>query len=240
MDMKRKNHNTVTVGDIVDLARADDKTLYSTKIVDIYDSGLLVAGVPNSGGLEMTVYRNDELQLTFYRETGKFTVHVSVVDFSGNFGLRQMTLRQISEPVRHQMRTRFRLPVSINVALCEYWGDFEDNLPDSAQITDAEIIVLETVSTKDISITGISVLTKNEYELGKKLILALYLGDMAGADENPLLICAEVKRVNLNQRSKTYRLGLNFFDQTKNMGKRLSTYLVEQERKMLRKMLLQK
>ncbi|MDR0490925.1 MAG: flagellar brake protein [Oscillospiraceae bacterium] len=224
----------INVGDVVDLTSTNDGIPYRTKIDDYKGRGLFSVGIPSSGGQTMSVHTDDVLFLTFYRETGRYTIQVKVVGFSRRDESRFMTLMQITEPEKDQRRMYFRLPVSLHVVLREYSESFAAARPLRGQIVEAKVIALETAGTKDISVTGVAVLAKNDYEMGKKFILDIYFDEKPREKGKPFVICAEIMRKDFDQRSKSYRLGMHFFGQNNNMSEYLARYVLKQQQKQIK------
>jgi len=219
----------IVIGDIVDLTSPNDGIPYRTKVEDIIGSNLYTVSLPSSGGQPMVIHPNDEINLTFYRETGKYTIRVVAQGFSRRDELRLVTLMQVSEPEKDQRRMYFRLPVSLRVVLFEYTSSFETIRMTREQIAEAKIIAMETVGTKDMSVTGVGVLAKNEYDPGRKFILDIYFDDKRKEQAKPFVICAEVMRADFEKRSRSHHLGMHFFGQTPGMSEYLARYLVKQQ-----------
>ena len=227
--MAVSKEKTIVVGDIVDLTSRDDGIPFRTKIEDFKGGRLYSASVPSSGGKQMMVHMDDELYLTFYRETGRYTVRIKVVGFDRSGDVRILLFTQLSQPEKDQRRMYFRLPVSLNVSLCEYLDNEMDDLPVLEEINEAQIVMLETVGSKDLSITGISVMAKNDYEMGKRFVLKLDFGDKRRKDEKPFIIYAEIMRKEYDYRANSYRLGMHFFGQTQMMSEFLAKYVLKEQ-----------
>lgn len=229
----------IEVGDIIDLTSSDDGIPYRTKVEDFRGDRLYSAGIPSSGGMSMIIHMDDELNLTFYRETGRYTVRIKVVGFERKEEVRYVLFTQVSRPERDQRRRYFRLPVSLNVVICEYLDEYldeaEEDLPILDEMDEAHIVVLETVGSKDLSITGISVLTKNEYETGQKLVLKLEFDTSQGRLERPFIIYAEIMRIEFDYKSNSNRVGMHFFGHTQHMSEFLAKYVLKEQGVQLRK-----
>ena len=229
----------IEVGDIIDLTSSDDGIPYRTKVEDFRGDRLYSASIPSSGGASMIVHMDDEIYLTFYRETGRYTVRIKVVGFERKGEVRYVLFTQISRPERDQRRRYFRLPVSLNVVICEYldefMGDVEDDLPVLDEMDEAHIMIIETVGSKDLSITGISVLTKNEYESGQKLVLRLEFDIDKGKLTKPFMIYAEIMRIEFDYKSNSNRVGMHFFGHTQQMSEFLAKYVLKEQTVQLRK-----
>ncbi|MCL1835261.1 MAG: flagellar brake protein [Oscillospiraceae bacterium] len=219
------------VGDIVDLTSPDDGIPFRTKIEDMRRPGVISAGLPSSGGLSMILHTNEELYLTFYRETGRYTIRVRVIGFDTKNDVRFVLLAQTSAPERDQRRMYFRLPLSVNVTLCEYEENIEVGLQSLSVVDEAKVLALETVGTRDLSITGVAIMSKNDYEMGSKFVLKLYFEEKPKQKVQPFVICAEIMRKEFDYRSGAFRLGMHFFGQTQRMSEFLAKYVLKQQQK---------
>ena len=232
--MAQMKDKVIVVGDIVDLTSSDDGIPFRTKVEDLRGGRLFSASVPSSGGIPMMVHMDDELYMTFYRESGRYTVRIKVVGFDRKDEIRYMLFTQISEPEKDQRRMYFRLPVNIGVVMCEYHENIEEDMPVIEEIDEAHIVVLETVGSKDLSITGIAVLAKNDYELGDKFILRINFDTRQSKETKPFIIFAEVMRKDFDYRSNSFRLGMHFFGQTQSMSEFLAKYVLKQQTQQIR------
>ena len=224
----------IIVGDIVDVMTKDDGIPYRTKIEDIMPNDQMTAVVPTAGGEQMLVHYGDEIYMTYYRETGKFTTRVKVLRLYSWDNIRYMTMVQISEPEKDQRRLYFRLPVRLRAILCEYVEGFDISKKTLEHIVEAEVIALEIAGTKDLSITGVAILSKNDYEQGTKFVVELFMDEKAWEQAKPFVICAEIMRTDFEKNNKLFRLGMQFFGQTHNMSEFLAKYVLTQQQKQLR------
>jgi len=221
---------SIVLGDVVDLVGHRNR-LYRAKIEDMLHNGLFLVGIPSFGGILMPLHANDDVFLVFYRETGRFVVQMSVVGFEKRGEIRYAWLYQKTEPYKDQRREAFRIPITLNVRVCEYLEETEAKLPEFGDIEDA--IVLEDVSSRDISITGISILTKASYKSGERRLLKVYINGQS-RDRAPFLTFATVARTTPWRESGKNSVGLSFFGHTRRMNEFISRYVLEEQRKQLR------
>lgn len=226
-----RNDDLITIGDKVELVKAGGRT-YKTMIEDFTGNGFFLAGVPSSGGMPMTLRPGEELTLNFSRESGKYSAGVSVVGFEKRGEVRYAWLMQRSRPRIHQRREAFRLPAEIKVLICGYEDEVEHKLRLNEDIDAAEI--LETVSSKDISVTGAALVVRRKYELAEKLLLKTYLSERQLKQPPPFIICAKVVRLVPELYRGRNCVGIQFFGQTKGMHEYLSKYMLNQQQKQIR------
>jgi len=214
----------LVVGDKVDLIDYGNNE-YRTKVEDITGNGLILVGVPSLAGAPMQLYPDDELPLVFYRESGRYITLMRVEGFETRGEVRYTRLMQMNKPENDQRRESFRLPLSLEVHVCEYLTDMEKHL----QVV-SDVVMLETVKSKDISLEGISIMSKGEFEIGRKLFLKLFL-DVPEDQASPFLVCAEVKRSVQWRNSGKNNIGMHFFGVTKRMDEYLWNYMLTQQQK---------
>ena len=200
---------------------------YRTTIGSILKGGLLSAMVPGSGGIPMKIHLNDELALAFYRESGRYTTRVKVVNLEIRDDSRFMHLALLAEPEKDQRRKYYRLPVSLNVILCEYINHIEEDITMREEL--AEAVALEIAGTKDISITGVALITKHGYVHGDKYILKLFFENKPREKATPFIICAEVIRSIPGRQNNSFQVGMRFFGQTQSMSEYLARYVLKQQ-----------
>jgi len=234
----------ILVGDRVDIV-APAGQVYRTMIEDRLDNGPFLVGIPSRKGVYMSVFDDDDIYLVFYRETGRYIAHMKVIALENRGAIRYMWLLQKTIAQKNQRREAFRLPVSFNVHIFDYAEDVEKSL--THETDEFETVATEAVNSKDISVTGISMITKKEYKLNDKYILRMHLDLMileawgvAAADMEPALhLTATVKRCVPWRANRTFNTGMQFLGLTKNMSEGLARYVLdEQQRQIKRRRLL--
>jgi c-di-GMP-binding flagellar brake protein YcgR len=91
---------------------------------------------------------------------------------------------------------------------------------------------IEAVGSKDVSVTGIGLLSKREYETGKTFLLKLHLRDPM--DKSPLSIRAVVTRTFPTHDKGIYHVGLQFTDLTRDEEEIITKYVHELQQKQLK------
>ena len=227
----------IVVGDKVDLVAQMDK-VYRTMIEDKIENGLFLAGVPSRHGAIMQVEQDDDLYLVFYRETGRYIAQMKVIALEKRGEIRYMWLVQKTPVQKNQRREAFRLPVSCNVEIYEYVEDTGQKLAGLEE--EAKTIAFEAVSSRDISVTGIALLTKKEYDPEEKYTLNLYLGEEnAGIKKTgktpPVQIAATVTRCIPWRTSNKNDTGMQFFGLTKDMSESIARFVLTEQQKQIKR-----
>ena len=216
--------NILDVGEKVDLT-LDGKVFYKTVVGDVYENGLVMVGTPIHQGAYVNLQVFDEIYVVFYRDTGRYFVMMRVVDFQMRGGYHYTMLEQLEDPLKDQRREYYRLPISIEATLYEYSPDLEWSL---SQGLDVEgVNRLSAAKTKDISATGIALITtKWECKLDEKYMLEMVF------DQYPkILACARVIRSEFSPEKNVYNVGMRFFGMEKSKNDFLSKYILTQQQK---------
>jgi len=245
------NDEKILLGDTVDLA-GNKTALYRTKIEDLGPNGLFLAGIPRSGRVPMPLNPGEDIFLVFYRQSGRFIVRMNVVGLEKRGNVRYVWLCQKTKPYRNQRREAFRVPVSIKVRVREcpkqtvpdettvpaeainHAGRANSAETHNLEYADIEnLIVLEEAGSKDISVSGISFLTKREYETGGNLILEIFLN--GNNDKRFHFIThATVKRCAPWRESGKNQAGLRFYGLSRSRRDFISKFVMEEQRRQLK------
>jgi c-di-GMP-binding flagellar brake protein YcgR len=230
----------INVGETVDLV-AQKGRVFRTKIEDRLDNGAFFMSIPSRGGIPMLVHQDDDLYLVFYRESGRYITQMKVAAIEKRGEIRYMWLSQRTKPQKDQRREAYRVPIRFDVQIYEYADEIEQSLLQKAD--EAEAVTLEAVSSRDISITGIALMTKKEYELESNYILKLYVDGAPMAEkrrialnkEPPLHVTARVMRCIPWRDSKMFNVGMQFFGMTKQMSEQISRYVLTEQQKQIQR-----
>jgi len=240
MDINRAvDDEEIVVGDKVDIV-TQTGLVYRTMIEDLESNGLFLAGVPQRKGQYMNASRDDDLYLVFYRETGRFIAHMKVVALENRGPLRYMWLIQKTHAQKNQRREAFRLQVSFDVQIFEFTENIEQGIHYVAHESDERAI--ESVNSRDISVTGIALITKKKYELEEKYMLSLHLdrapanmGRRPANDTPALHLTAVVKRCIPWRTSNTFNTGMQFFGMTEAMSDGIAKYVLNEQQKQIKR-----
>ena len=225
-----RHDNIIIIGDKVELVR-DAGRVYKTKIEDATGNGFFLVSVPSYGGLPVFLHVGDDLSLSFSRESGRYTAKMTVMGFEKRGEIRYAWLLQKTKPQKDQRRGAYRLPVNLRVMVYEYTDNLAKKIQKHEDII--EVSALETVGSKNISITGIELVVKRKYEICEKILLKPHLGGDQ-SEPLPLIICAEVVRLVPERYRGTHSVGTQFFGQTKSAHDHLTKYVLTQQQKQIR------
>ncbi|MCL2820527.1 MAG: PilZ domain-containing protein [Oscillospiraceae bacterium] len=241
MDLEKAvDDEIIIVGDKVDLV-AQSGIVYRTMIEDRLGDGPFLAGVPNRKGVYMHVEQDDSLYLVFYRASGRYIAQMKVVAVEKRGEIRYMWMMQTTRAQKNQRREAFRLPVEFAVQIFEFTEDAEQGLKYVGDEADEN--VLETVNCRDISVTGIALLTKRKYEFDEKYILSLHLDRTPASirtkslkDSSPALhMTATVKRCIPWRTGNIFNTGMQFFGMTESMSDGIAKYVLNEQQKQIKR-----
>jgi hypothetical protein len=240
MSANMTEEEIINVGETVDLV-AQKGRVYRTKIEDRLDDGPFLMSVPSRGGIPMLIHQDDDLFLVFYRESGRYIAQMKVVAIEKRGEIRYMWLRQMTKPQKDQRREAYRVPVRFDVQVYEYNEEGEPGL--MLEADEAEAVTLEAVSSRDISVTGIALMTKKEYELESTYLLKLYVDGTPMSEkrrvvlgkEPPLHVTAKVMRCIPWRDSKMFNVGMQFFGMTKQKSEQIAKYVLTEQQKQIKR-----
>lgn len=225
-----RNDDVIVIGDKIELAGEDDR-IYKTMVEDMTGNGFFLIGVPSYGGIPLRMQTGDNYSVFFSRESGKYRTYMTVAGFEKRGHVRYAWLMQRSSPGIYQRREAFRLPVTMKVLIFEY----DEDAGNDPQNQEGAIgtVELETGSSKDISITGISLVVRRKFELRERVLLKPIF---SGQPEPPapFIVGAEVVRSIPESYRGRHCLGTQFFGQTKSMHEYLAKYVLTQQQKQIR------
>ena len=225
-----RQENMLFVGDKIDLI-GDRGRVYKAAVEEIIDNILYLVGVPKYAGVPMPVQVNDEVALIFYRESGRFLTRMRVAGFEKKNEARYALLFMLTKPEQDQRRGAFRLLTNLDVQICDYKENIEKKLTGYGDVR--EMSVLENTKSRDISVTGIGLQTKQEYGLGEKRLLKIYFSKQK-SKTLPFLICGKATRFIPWGGNEMNSVGFQFFGQTKNMNEYISRYVMTEQQKLIK------
>jgi len=242
IDMEHTNTDEIiVVGDRVDIV-VQMGLVYRAMIEDRLENGPFLIAVPSRKGVPMTVYQNDDIYLVFYRDTGRYIAQMKVMALEKRGEMRYMWVLQKSKAQKNQRREAFRLAVSFNVRIYEYAEDMERGL-DAKPEGEGRAVALEAVDSRDISVTGIALLTKREYALEDRYILEMYMDEVSPVirprevlnPAPPLQLTATVKRCIPWRTGKLFNTGMHFIGMTHDMSEGLAKYVLTEQQRQIKK-----
>ena len=244
-DVKQKiGEEVIVVGDKVDLV-IQQGDVYRTMIEDRIENGPFLVGIPSRKHVQMPVWQGDDVFLVFYRESGRYIAQMSVLATEKRGEVRYMWLLQKTLAQKNQRREAYRLPVSFQVQIFELIEEpLVKTITEEADENETHSpAMLETINSRDLSVTGIALLTKNKYVLEEKFVLSL---DMERAHANirsrPILgrsselrLTATVKRCLPWRTTKLFDTGMQFQGVTKSMSEGIARYVLTEQQKQIKK-----
>ncbi|MCL2078480.1 MAG: flagellar brake protein [Oscillospiraceae bacterium] len=234
---KQAQDDIIVVGDKIDLV-VQAGLVYRAMIEDRLKDGPFLVAVPTRRGVLMEVAQEDDIYLVFYRESGRYIAQMKVVAIERRGAARYMWILQKTKAQKNQRREAYRLPVSFNVQIFEYSEDTEEALAGGAD-EKAKVTALEKANSRDISVTGISLLTKKQFALEDKCILEMQVERTPAGirfrelsnKTPPLYLTATVRRCIPWRTGNMFNTGMQFFGLTRNISEDLARYvLTEQQR----------
>ena len=151
-----------------------------------------------------------------------------VVGFQVKDEVRFTILERMTDPVKDQRREFYRLPTSVEALIFEYTDGIEVTI--SVREDETEVTRLAVARAKDISATGIALITKRQCFPEERYLLKLNF-DAKRDKASPLWVCASVIRTELTLESGMHNMGMRFFGLTKDKSEFLSKYILAQQQK---------
>ena len=221
--------DVIEAGDAVDLM-GEKNRVYRTKIEDVIESVLFLVNIPKHGGVPMPLFINDVLTMIFYRDSGRYVVRVRVAGFEKKAEVRYVLLLLESKPQQDQRRGAYRQTIKIKSQVCEYIEGIEKRLLGYWDVEGKT--VLETVGSRDISVTGVAIITRREYKSGEKYLLRLYFNEHRNKMP-PFFICGRVMRSIPWRESGMNSVGMQFFGHTREMSDYIAKQVLEEQRRQI-------
>jgi len=228
------NEELLEIGDKVDLLGHQNR-VYRTMIEDMVESRAFLVGIPRFSGIPMPLHLDDSLVMFFYRDWGRYVIEVQVIRFDHIGDVRYVWLCQKTEPVRNQRREAFRVSTIFDVTVCKYVADMEKE----PLLFGIETVALESASSRDVSMTGVSMVTRTDYEIGQKFLLKMYM-DWPKRGSPPFHTCATVARTLPWRESDKNIVGMSYIGHTRDMNEYVAKYVFEEQRRQLRQKRLNK
>jgi hypothetical protein len=235
------NDEIIIVGDKIDLVTYQG-IVYRSMIEDRLSTGQFLVGIPNRKGVFMSAGEGDDVYLVFYRESGRYIAQMRVIAFENRNGIRYMWLEQMTVAQKNQRRAAFRLPIEFEVEISEELEDHEKSQQTAPK--KPQIVSLETVMSRDLSVTGVALLTKKQYELGSEYLLELHFDKTAARartrsihdkSSNTMRMTGAVKRCIPWRATKLFNTGMHFMSMTESMSDNLAKYVLNEQQKQIKR-----
>jgi len=235
--------DVLVVGDKVDMV-TNQGVVYRTMIEDRLADGTFLAGVPNRKGVFMSVGQGDDVYVVFYRESGRYIAQMRVVALETRMNIRYMWLIQRTQAQKNQRREAYRLPIEFEVEIYDIADEMENNLQFDHDNEEVRAKALETVMSRDLSMTGIAIVTRKKYELNDEYLLELYFDrtpisirskSINNRSTTALTMTAAVKRCIPWRTGNTFDTGMHFLGATKTMSDNLAKYVLNEQQKQIKR-----
>lgn len=236
--------NILEIGDRVDIISKSGIT-YRTMIEDQHEKGPFLLGIPSSKGQNMPVEEGDDIYLVFYRESGRYIAQMKVVALERRGVVRYMWLLQKAVAKKNQRREAYRLPIMFDVEIRNHKEDEEKSIVGGVIFDDddEEGNVYETAVSKDLSITGVALITRNVYVFDLKYDLSMFFDRtpssirLKSAPESapPIEVTATVKRSVPWRDSKLFYTGMQFSGMTREFTESVTRFVLSEQQKQIRK-----
>ena len=224
-----RKHKVIAAGDKVEMFE-NEQVIYKTVIWEVLGEGQFFVAVPSHRGMQMLLHVGDELNMAFFRDSGRYVTRVRAMGFITRDKVRYAQLMQISDIEKNQRRDNFRVAVRLRAQVHKYADYYAKELPAHDEITKENS--LEMAEIKDISASGVAIMARGEFIPGEKYMLKLFF-DTPREKAQPMLVCCEVARVTSEAETKSFNVGMSFINQTKQMSKFLTKYVQNQQRRQI-------
>ena len=234
--------NELSIGDKVEIIMPSGQT-YKTMVEDRHNTGPLLMGIPSHKGLLMPVQEGDDIYLVFYRDSGRYTAQMKVLVLENRGAIRYMWLLQKAPAEKKQRREAYRLPISFDVHILQYPDDSNKKILNGVIVDEPDIIEYERVASRDLSITGVSLLTRRMFNIEERYMLHMYL-DRTSANLGiklpaeaapPIEVAAVVKRCVPWKESRYFNVGLQFMSLTQNTSESISRFVLSEQQRQIKK-----
>lgn len=222
--MDKDREAIIEVGEQVDLYLGKGP-YYRTKIADLGLNGMFLVPLPTFRGIPIILRKAQRLKLFFYRDNGRFSIDVAVMDFDLK-ELRMVWLKQLTQPERQQRRESFRVTTMLRAILRPYnLGPFPKR-PDPEEAGQ-----MQEVPTFNISATGVAVRASGEFYVGERVFLRIFLA-WPKPDSEPLTILGEIRQVKRIEYGKSeFQLGILFLDASSEMTSHIARFVLMEEQR---------
>jgi len=231
----------IIVGDKIDIVTYQG-IVYRSMIEDKLTGGQFLVGLPNRKGIFMSADEGDDVYLVFYRESGRYIAQMRIIAFENRDGVRYMWLEQMTTAQKNQRRAAFRLPIEFEVKIFRV-EENKEKTPGAAP-KPPQIIMLESAMSRDLSVTGVALLTKREYELGQEFLLELHFDRTAvrvrtraliDNSSNMMRLTVAVKRCIPWRTTKSFNTGMHFLAMTEGKSDNLAKYVLNEQQKQIKR-----
>ena len=222
-------HRKIMPGDEIEILVAEDR-VHRTLIREVADGELFLVAMPIADGAMPQLGADEETTILYYRESGMFIVRVKVLSITEEDGVWKIWLKQAAPAEKKQRREYFRTPAKVTATMYrlpeEEPGQEQGRAPGAAP---AAPDAIEEVETEDVSVSGVSIISKREYRVGERYMLKL---NLYGAIR-PLVLRVEVRRAFPRRDSEFYVVGMRFLDLTEDASDALAKFVTTRQQNLI-------
>ena len=207
---------------------------YRTMVDELPDDRTIIAPLPMYRGIPIILSQNQEIKMYFYRSNGRYIQNVKVIGFALEGNVRLVRLLELGPAEKQQRRDTFRVTTMLRAILRPYeFGEFP------YKVTAKEEELMEEVPTFNISATGIAVRTSQDFIVGDRVYIRVFLTWPQQAPEQ-IDVMGEVRQVmSIEQEMRVRQLGMMFLDISEETSGRIEKFvIIEQQRKAKQKKLV--
>ncbi|MCL1828983.1 MAG: flagellar brake protein [Oscillospiraceae bacterium] len=224
-------NNDIKAGEKVDLYLGKGP-YYRSMVEDTTEDDTYLVSVPTFRGIPIILKQDQEINLYFYRENGRYIINTRVIDFEISENVRMVRLVAMSEAERQQRRQSFRVSTLLRTILRPY-----DLGPFPRRPNPAEEHEMEDAPTFNLSATGVAIRTTRDHAVGDKLFLKIFLA-WPKSESVPLEISGEIKQIAKTDSVKDiFQLGIMFVDASEEMSAEITKFVLAEEQRQRKKML---
>lgn len=252
-EVEKDTDGIIVIGDKIDIV-VETGQVYRAMIEDRVEDGPFLVAIPSRKGIPMFVHQDDDIYLVFYRESGRYIAHMKVIALEKRGEIRYMWLLQKTVAQKNQRREAYRLPVSFSVQIYEIDLKKEERLvtgnpaeewekyvhgdnPDE----EARAVALEQANSKDLSITGIALITQKQYNIDEKYILVMQIESSPEsflakntAPPQTIELNASVRRSIPWRVSGKFDTGMQFFGMSKQVSEEIARFVLTEQQRQIR------
>lgn len=215
------------IGDKMDIT-VENGRVYRTVLEDT-EGGYLLLSTPLFRGVPVIFHQGQEVGLSFFRQTGRFSVSARVQGFKVEGAVRLIVFDAYGQPIKKQLRNSYRLP-------CDLKGIIRPTIngPFPLNYTQEDYDVEIDARLLDIGEMGLGLVCKTRFETGDRAYVRVYLEWPAPGAE-PCSFFAEVMRCEIYERNTNmFRCGMQFIGLDEDTRKHISRFVLVRQQQMLR------
>jgi c-di-GMP-binding flagellar brake protein YcgR len=222
------------IGERLDV-RVENGRVYRSRLDDAH-SWYLILDPPFYKGIPVIFHQNQQVTLSFYRESGRFSVDALMRRFRQTGNLRQLVFEPYGEPRRDPLRSTYRVPTDINALIRQDQGAAFTPIPAAAppweeiEPEDGD----ERTTLMDVSEGGLSFRTFSRWSMGDKLFVRAYF-EFPEPGSPPVDFHAEVRRVQmLDAERELFQVGARYVEIEEEIRRYVSRYVFIRQQKRLK------